>query len=105
MAQKAKVWLSYDLGINGDYQGLYTWLDKLDAKECGDSMAIIKEFSYSGDLVQSVISNIKKNVEIRKTDRFYLICTKPVIAKFIIGGRKRSPWVGYSVDSTNEADI
>ena len=36
---KQLVWLSFDLGVNGDYDGMYTWLDAYKAKECGDSMA------------------------------------------------------------------
>ena len=31
------VWISYDLGIRGDYEGLYAWLDSHRAKECGDA--------------------------------------------------------------------
>lgn len=104
VSQNTKIWLSYDLGINGDYEGLYTWLDKHSAKECGDSFAIINEFEYTGDLVKTVIQELKQNVTLRKRDRFYLICTKPVVAKFVIGGRKRSPWFGYSISSLDETD-
>ncbi len=35
------IWLSYDLGIQGDYPSLYEWLDKHQAKECGDNFDII----------------------------------------------------------------
>lgn len=38
---KTVVWLSYDLGAKGDYDGLYSWLDNHKAKECGDSIAYI----------------------------------------------------------------
>ena len=43
---KARFWLSYDLGINGDYDGLYRWLDRQGAKECGSSMAYISNYEY-----------------------------------------------------------
>ena len=33
------IWLSFDLGVAGDYPGLYKWLDEHDAVECGDSVA------------------------------------------------------------------
>ena len=36
---KKFIWLSYDLGIGGDYESLYSWLDNHEAKECGDSVA------------------------------------------------------------------
>jgi hypothetical protein len=35
----SRYWLSFDLGVRGDYEALYEWLDALDAKECGDSVA------------------------------------------------------------------
>jgi hypothetical protein len=31
------VWISYDLGVQADYEGMYAWLDEHQAKECGDS--------------------------------------------------------------------
>ena len=31
------IWISYDLGVRGDYEGLYAWLDSHGAKECGDT--------------------------------------------------------------------
>lgn len=65
-----KIWLSYDLGINGDYQSLYTWLDNYKAKECGDSMAIIRDYQYSGDLVEHVLEDLKKSVDFKKMTAF-----------------------------------
>ena len=32
-------WLSYDLGVGGDYPGLYQWLDDHQAVVCGNNMA------------------------------------------------------------------
>jgi hypothetical protein len=34
-----RYWLSFDLGLQGDYDSLYAWLDKQGAQECGDSVA------------------------------------------------------------------
>lgn len=34
-----RVWISYDLGVQADYDGLYQWLDEHKARECGDSVA------------------------------------------------------------------
>jgi hypothetical protein len=34
--QRAAVWISFDLGVRGDYEGMYAWLDTHNAKECGD---------------------------------------------------------------------
>ncbi len=103
--EKTKIWISYDLGINGDYQSLYSWLDNHKAEECGDSVAILKDYEFKGDLKDYVTKDIKNHVNLKKTDRVYLICTKPIIARFIIGGRKRSPWIGYSIEDNDQSDI
>jgi hypothetical protein len=39
------MWMSYDLGVKGDYEGLYAWLDDHEAKECGNSVAAIPQKS------------------------------------------------------------
>ena len=44
---KQAIWLSYDLGVRGDYEGLYAWLDKHQAKECGDNIAYFV-YGYTG---------------------------------------------------------
>jgi len=92
-------WISYDLGLKGDYPGLYTWLDTVDAKECGDSMAFFKKKS-SGDILEEITSDIKRYAKLSNTDRVYLIyldnATGKMKGKFLFGGRKRAPWNGYS---------
>lgn len=32
---EVRVWLGYDLGVKGDYPGMYAFLDDHDAIECG----------------------------------------------------------------------
>lgn len=97
--KKAYFWLSYDLGLKGDYQGLYTWLDNHKAKECGDSFAFIQDYPYKENLTQEVKLDLEKNVEFKKSDRIYIIReAKPNFFQgiFIKGGRKNeSPWNGY----------
>ena len=39
-------------GVGGDYEGLYSWLDDHDAKECGDSVASLA-FSHDGSPIES----------------------------------------------------
>ena len=34
-----RIWLSFDLGVSGDYEGTYAWLDDKSARECGSSVA------------------------------------------------------------------
>ena len=62
---KSAVWLSYDRSDNGDYEGMYSWLDNLGAKECGSSVAFLK-YSYEGDLKESLKSDIGDAVALDK---------------------------------------
>ena len=98
------IWLSYDLGIGGDYPGLYKWLDNHKAVECGNSVAY---FDYTVDerkldeLPQIIYEDIKGVVDLRPGDRLYLIRREvtPSVTKvrgsFICGKRKSNPWEGY----------
>lgn len=40
------LWISYDLGSDGDYDGIYTFLGKYEAVECGDSVARISNYVF-----------------------------------------------------------
>ena len=102
---KIRVWLSYDLGVKGDYESLYSWLDEHEALECGDSIA-----TFSWEDVENIKEDIKKSleasVEFKKTDRVYLIFKKEdnYTGSFIIGKRKPAPWDGYSSEFTEDDD-
>ncbi|HPX76985.1 MAG TPA: hypothetical protein PLW77_10410 [Bacteroidales bacterium] len=98
ITQKA-FWISYDLGLKGDYSGLYTWLDTVKAKECGNGIAFFSK-AYKNDFIEAIKNDIKKFVKLNKTDRVYLIYrdneTKKIKGKFLFGGRKRAPWEGFA---------
>lgn len=102
------IWLSYDLGLKGDYAGLYQWLDNRGAVECGNSIACLKlDVPEGEDVLETLTSEIKNNVEIKNGERFYAIYKKnatTVAGKFIIGNRKASPWEGYQ-ERPAEEDI
>lgn len=96
---KNAFWISYDLGLKGDYSGMYAWLDSIGAKECGDSMAFFSLDNFNGNL-DSIKTEISGSVTLNKTDRIYLIYLDPKSKKmkgnFLFGGRKRAPWEGYA---------
>jgi hypothetical protein len=102
------IWLSYDLGVKGDYQRLYAWLDNHKAKECGDSLAVINyEVRDGEDLPDKLKQDLQANVTFARTDRVYVIWkTTENLNKgrFIIGRRKASPWQGYG-DVASEDDL
>jgi hypothetical protein len=93
---KKLIWLSFDLGIKGDYEGMYRWLDAHKASECGDSTAAFY-YEYTGDLKTSLKTDIETAIEIDKKSRIYLIYQAgKTKGSFIIGERKSPPWAGYA---------
>ena len=93
-------WLSYDLGLKGDYHGMYEWLDTYEARESGDSMAVFK-YVCNKNFILEITKDLKKDVDFNNGDRVYLIWLddkdKRVKGRFIIGKRKRAPWEGYAL--------
>lgn len=96
---KIAVWLSYDLGITGDYTGLYRWLDTHHGIECGNSTSFIK-FEYREDFLTEIKSSMEEFVETKSMDRIYIIYkdveNNKTVGKFLIGNRKAAPWAGYA---------
>ena len=110
---KKAVWLSYDLGIGGDYPGLYKWLDNHKAIECGNSIAFfyyqIKK-TNSDELVSLITEDIEKCVRLRSGDRLYVIRlehieeTPKIMGRFIYGSRRSNPWEGYGDSKSTESE-
>ncbi|MEW6776807.1 MAG: hypothetical protein AB1405_10970 [Bdellovibrionota bacterium] len=94
-----QIWISYDLGLNGDYDGLYRWFDAHGAKECGDRLATL-EFNVKRDLQRELEKDLKKAFKVGKEDRLYVIYrdseTNKVKGRFLFGGRRAAPWIGTS---------
>lgn len=97
---KSAVWISFDLGVQADYEGMYAWLDEHQAKDCGDSLAFVN-YEYSGFLLDALTEDIRRSVQITKRTRIYVIYreqeTKKMKGSFIFGGRKAPPWSGFAV--------
>jgi hypothetical protein len=86
-----RYWLSFDLGLQGDYDVLYGWLDQQSAHECGDSVATFK----SKKTREQIAGELKLLFDDKKKPRVYLISMKQG-GKFVLGRRKRAPWTGYA---------
>lgn len=99
------IWISYDLGIDGDYEGIYEWLDSHDARECGDSLAVLS-YKYKSDLIVDLNKDLRRNIKLRSKDRIYIVYSKDgnTAGKFLYGRRKFSPWKGYANLSKQEED-
>ena len=104
---KNAIWISYDLGVRGDYEGIYTWLDEHGAKECGDSLAFIS-YEYKKDLLKELKADLLGAITPSKRTRIYAIhldpATKKMKGTFLIGGRKAPPWGGFAVGTQEEDD-
>ena len=106
-----RVWLSYDLGIGGDYESLYSFLDSHDALECGNSVATF-QFPIDKDddslLFSTITSDLTKYITPDKRTRIYLIrrvhtdSGDRIKGSFIFGGRKASPWEGASMKKSED---
>jgi hypothetical protein len=100
---KKTIWISYDLGLNGDYEGLYKWLDSQGAKECGENLTVLNFFykrTPSKDVVSELTKALQENVHLKDKDRIYAIYlddkTKKMKGKFLFGSRKPAPWAGFA---------
>jgi hypothetical protein len=105
---KAFIWLSFDLGVRGDYEGMYEFLDTHGAKECGDSLAGFN-YEYTGDLIKHLTKAVKEAINADKRSRVYVIYydrdDKKQKGRFIIGTRKAAPWVGRAQLNQEEEDV
>ncbi len=97
----ARYWLSYDLGLRGNYDDLYRWLAKFDARECGDSVA-----TFTADLTPEQIKRVLKPI-VGKKGRVYLVGADKDgkwSGKWLFGSRRPAPWVGYAEVADEEQD-
>lgn len=103
---KKTIFISYDFGMKGDYEGLFKWLDENNAEERGYGIGIIKEYSYDNliktdlEFLRSVRNELKDKIKVGSNDRIYMIWnsleTNKIKAGFLFGKRKQSPWTGYA---------
>jgi len=97
------LWLVYDFDIGGDFEGLYTFLDSLGAKECGNGVASIL---LHHDSIEDLEIELSEIVDIREKDRIYVIYrdmeSNKMKGKFLFGKRKRNPWSGFGIEFEEE---
>jgi len=102
---KSAIWLSYDLGVQGDYSSLYEWLDEHKAKECGDSLAFFN-YEHEKPIKDQLKIDLKDRININNRTRIYVIYRDHATTKnkgaFIFGGRRDAPWTGCA---SNEDEV
>ena len=99
---RSTIWLSYDLGVNGDYEGLYSWLDSQGAKECGSSVAFLR-YTHDGDLLGALKEDIRTAISLNKRSRIYVIYDRK--GRYVFGRRKSAPWEGFGDKGDDEEDF
>jgi hypothetical protein len=94
---KRAIWISFDLGVRGDYEGLYAWLDEHQAEECGESLAFL-QYEHKGDFLTAIKKDLKRAMELTKNSRVYVIHLLEGRMKgtFVFGRRKAPPWTGFA---------
>ena len=92
-----RYWMSFDLGLRGKYEELYEWLDKLEAKECGDSVATFETEKTREQITKELSGFLDEKA------RVYIINRKKG-GKFILGKRKPASWFGYAKVSIESAE-
>jgi hypothetical protein len=101
------VWISYDLGVRGDYEGLYAWLDAHGAKECGDSLAVLT-YGHERSLIGELMADLQEHVTTGKRTRIYVIYRDRASGKnkgsFVLGGRRAAAWTGYAASELTTMD-
>ena len=102
------LWLSFDLGVKGDYESLYAWLDNHQATECGDDVAFVKYEVPEGsadEMLRRVTKDLKESIDFSKSDRIYVAYLGDdgtLKGRFVVGKRKAAPWQGYGDAATEE---
>ena len=107
MEKEKSYWLSYDLGVGGNYEKLYGWLDDHNAVPCGESVAFFK-FPYEGeDPDEQLKEDLLRSLELRAGNKLYLIRLSgdgQAVGNFIYGKRNAAPWIGYGTQSQSGTD-
>ena len=91
-------WLSYDLGVGGDYPGLYQWLDDHQAVVCGNNIAFFRLDVPEDNGFKKLQEQLTGNVKLSPGNILYAIGKNEegkTQGRFLYGKRKAAPWVGF----------
>ena len=93
------VWITFDLGPDGDYKGLFAWLDAHRASGCGESVAVLS-YRCEGAIPDGIRADLKASIKIDAHTSVYVIYRDPATNEnrgaFIFGERRAPAWNGYS---------
>ena len=101
---KKAIWMSFDLGVKGDYEGLYHWLDQHKARECSGTLSFFF-CDAKTDVATELKKSLKEAVEIDSKARIYIIFLgkdKKMKGRFLFGNRKAASWAGFAPGEPEE---
>jgi hypothetical protein len=107
------IWMTYDLGVGGDFTSMYSWLDDHEAIECGNNIAFFKykipsTLQTDKELVNYLKQDLSEKVNFTPTNRIYIVRQSiektGAIGTFIVGKRKANPWKGFGTKVDNTVD-
>ena len=91
-------WLSYDLGVGGDYPNLYQWLDDHQAVVCGNNIAFFRLDVPEDKGFDMLKKQLEEHISLTPGNVLYAIGKNEegkTQGRFLYGKRKAAPWVGY----------
>lgn len=95
--QSQPIWLSYDLGLPGDYDSLYVWFDQNGAKVCGKGLAHLI-YTFKDNLKEELLEELNRTIDITPKAMLYLIYfdneEQKIKGTFMVGRRRWTPWEG-----------
>jgi len=98
-----RYWISFDLGLMGDYSHFYEWLDTHNAEECGAGTAAI----VSMKSLDAIVAEMKEILRDTPRARAYILSKLPdgrFGGKFVVGGRRKAPWAGFAVRASDTVE-
>ena len=100
---ETRYWISFDLGLMGDYSHFYEWLDARGAEECGSGTASI----VSTKSLDTIIGEVRDVLKDAPRARVYLLSKLSdgrFGGKFVVGGRRKAPWAGFAVRASDAVE-
>ncbi|MDR1811105.1 MAG: hypothetical protein LBR34_12035 [Prevotella sp.] len=110
------IWLTYDLGVGGDFPSIYSWLDDKKAVECGNNVAYLifrcpDNINSDEEFVKFLKSELEEKIKFKPGNRIYIVRKAfdqyeqgKTIGSFVIGKRKANPWEGFGETTENKID-
>ena len=97
------------MGVGGDYENLYQWLDDHKAKLCSNGTACFNyDFPENADGDEMLKKDLLQKISTKPGNILYLVRKnneQNVVGSFLYGKRQAAPWVGFGSAVPQEMDV